>query len=104
MTSQLADAKAMSERQQLQVKNAKAYLESVLAHLSSGVLVVDEYFQLRTVNGSGHPYTGCAAARYARPAAAEIAVRYPLLRPFCEAVMMAFDEAQATNGRTRSSV
>ena len=36
MTVQLFDAKTMSEQQQRQVQNAKAYLESVLAHLSSG--------------------------------------------------------------------
>ena len=34
------------------MENAKAYLESVLAHLSSGVIVVDEQFRLRSVNSS----------------------------------------------------
>jgi nitrogen fixation/metabolism regulation signal transduction histidine kinase len=92
MTSQLADAKAMSERQQLQVKNAKAYLESVLAHLSSGVLVVDEQFRLRTVNGSAVQILDAPIPEMQGLPLPEIAIRLPLLRPFCEAVMQAFDE------------
>ena len=92
MTSQLADAKAMSERQQLQVKNAKAYLESVLAHLSSGVMVVDEQFRLRTVNGSAVQILDAPLADMQGMPLPEIAASHPLLRPFCEAVMQAFDE------------
>jgi len=93
MTSQLADAKTMSERQQLQVKNAKAYLESVLAHLSSGVLVADEQFRLRTVNGSAVQILDAPLADMQGMPLPEIAVHYPLLRLFCEAVVQAFDEA-----------
>ena len=93
MTSQLADAKTMSERQQLQVKNAKAYLESVLAHLSSGVLVVDEKFRLRTVNGSAVQILGAPLPGMQGLPLSEIAVQYPLLRPFCDAVMKAFNES-----------
>ena len=93
MTSQLADAKTMSERQQLQVKNAKAYLESVLAHLSSGVLVVDEQFRLRTVNGSAVQILDAPLADMQGMPLPEIAALNPLLRPFCEAVIHAFDEA-----------
>ena len=96
MTSQLADAKAMSERQQLQVKNAKAYLESVLAHLSSGVLVVDEKFRLRTVNGSAVQILDAPLPDMQGVPLAEIAARHPLLRPFCEAVMGAFGEAEGS--------
>ena len=92
MTLQLADAKAMSERQQLQVKNAKAYLESVLAHLSSGVLVVDDQFRLRTVNGSAVQILGAPLPDMQGMPLAEIAALHSLLRPFCAAVMQAFDE------------
>lgn len=94
MTSQLADAKTMSERQQLQVKNAKAYLESVLAHLSSGVLVVDEQFRLRTVNGSAMQILDAPLPEMQGMALPDIANHHPLLRPFCEAVMQAFGETQ----------
>jgi nitrogen fixation/metabolism regulation signal transduction histidine kinase len=96
MTSQLADAKLMSERQQLQVKNAKAYLESVLAHLSSGVLVVDEKYRLRTLNSSAMQILDAPLADMQGIPLPEIAALYPLLRPFCEAVIQSFEETSNT--------
>ena len=50
MTRQLADASAVVEKKQQQLEAAKVYLESILAHLSSGVLTFDEKFHLRTTN------------------------------------------------------
>ena len=95
MTSQLADAKNMSERQQLQVKNAKAYLESVLAHLSSGVLVVDDQFRLRTLNSSAMQILDAPLSDMQGIPLSEIAARHPLLRPFCDAVIQAFEETSS---------
>lgn len=93
MTSQLADAKTMSEQQKLQVENAKAYLESVLAHLSSGVLVADEQFRLRSVNGSAMQILGASFLDMQGMPLPEIAVQNPLLRLFFTTVMQAFDAA-----------
>lgn len=50
MTSQLDDARLEAERRRQQVENARAYLESILANLSTGVLVFDAQFILRTCN------------------------------------------------------
>ena len=50
MTRQLADAKRDTERHRVEVESARAYLESILANLSAGVLVFDRGFTLRTVN------------------------------------------------------
>jgi len=50
MTRQLADAKRDTERHRIEVESARAYLESILASLSAGVLVFDRRFTLRTVN------------------------------------------------------
>jgi nitrogen fixation/metabolism regulation signal transduction histidine kinase len=50
MTRQLADAKRDTERHRIEVESARAYLESILANLSAGVLVFDGQFSLRTVN------------------------------------------------------
>jgi nitrogen fixation/metabolism regulation signal transduction histidine kinase len=52
MTLQLAEAQARAERTQAQVAHAKAYLESVLAHLSAGVLTFDGALRLRSANPS----------------------------------------------------
>jgi len=50
MTRQLADARRDTERHRAEVESARAYLESILANLSAGVLVFDRRFLLRTVN------------------------------------------------------
>ena len=50
MTKQLAEAKMTTELSQHQLQAAKAYLESILAHLSTGVLVFDQQFYLRNIN------------------------------------------------------
>ncbi len=50
MTRQLDDARRETERHRADVESARAYLESILATLSTGVLVFDRRFVLRTVN------------------------------------------------------
>jgi len=92
MTAYLADAKRMGQQQQRQVENAKAYLESVLAHLSSGVLVVDEQHRLRSSNPSANQILGVPLQEVEGKTLAEIAAGHPLLRSFIEAVMRGFGE------------
>lgn len=73
MTMQLADAREAVERNRRALEDAKAYLESVLANLSAGVMVLDDDWRLVTFNASagrilhqdlmpflGHPVTGVA--------------------------------------------
>ena len=50
MTRQLDDARRDTECHRVEVESARAYLESILANLSAGVLVFDRRFMLRTVN------------------------------------------------------
>jgi nitrogen fixation/metabolism regulation signal transduction histidine kinase len=52
MTLQLADARSLAERNQEQVAHAKAYLESILANLSAGVIAFDNDLRLRSANPS----------------------------------------------------
>jgi len=52
MTSQLADARESVERNRKEVEDAKAYLESVLANMSAGVMVLDDQLRLVTFNAS----------------------------------------------------
>ena len=92
MTAYLADAKRTGEQQQLQVENAKVYLESVLAHLSSGVLVVDEQHRLRSSNPSANQILGVPLQEMAGKTLREIAAEHALLRSFIEAVMQGFGE------------
>ncbi|MDR1646544.1 MAG: HAMP domain-containing protein [Zoogloeaceae bacterium] len=50
MTEQLADARQEAERRRGEVESARAYLESILANLSAGVLAFDRNGVLRTIN------------------------------------------------------
>jgi nitrogen fixation/metabolism regulation signal transduction histidine kinase len=50
MTRQLDDATKATERNRARVEAARGYLETILAHLSSGVLAMNEKGELRTYN------------------------------------------------------
>ncbi|MDX9706435.1 MAG: ATP-binding protein [Azospira sp.] len=50
MTRQLDDARREAERHRAEVEAGHAYLESILANLSAGVLVFDRHARLTTVN------------------------------------------------------
>jgi len=50
MTRQLNDARHETERHRSELESARGYLESILANLSTGVLVFDRHFVLRTIN------------------------------------------------------
>ena len=52
MTRQLSDARASVEKNRTELESAKAYLESVLANMSAGVMVLDRNFKLVTCNES----------------------------------------------------
>ena len=61
MTHQLEDARSQAERNQAEVVKSKAYLESILAHLSAGVLVFDEGLTLHSANPSASAILGLKA-------------------------------------------
>ena len=61
MTRQLEDARSQAERNQAEVSTSKAYLESILAHLSAGVLVFDDALTLRSANPSASAILGLQA-------------------------------------------
>ena len=58
MTHQLEDARSEAERNQAEVSKSKAYLESILAHLSAGVLVFDDALTLQSANPSASAILG----------------------------------------------
>jgi nitrogen fixation/metabolism regulation signal transduction histidine kinase len=52
MTAQLAEAQKKAEESRSAIETTNAYLESILANLSAGVLAFDNAFRLRTANPS----------------------------------------------------
>jgi len=92
MTHQLSDARRASEQQRREVESAKGYLESVLTHLSSGVLALDDEFRLRSVNTSAAQILGAPLQEMERMSLRQIADKFNLLHSFCETVVAAFAE------------
>ncbi len=52
MTQQLDDATKAAESSRARVEAARGYLETILAHLSSGVMALNQRGELRTFNGA----------------------------------------------------
>ncbi len=86
MIAQLSAAQRLSEQQQRQVEDAKTHLESVLAHLSSGVLVLDEQFNLRSTNASASQILGVSWQEMNSKNLQTLWNDHVLLRPFLDAV------------------
>lgn len=91
MTRHLFEAKRVSEQQQREVESAKGYLESVLTHLSSGVLALDNELRLRSVNPSAAQILAAPLQEMERLSLNQIAEKYSLLRSFCDTVAAAIN-------------
>ncbi len=62
MTRQLSEAREQLARNHQQTEQAKAFLERVLANLSSGVIVLDETLRVRNLNSAAAQILGVAAS------------------------------------------
>jgi nitrogen fixation/metabolism regulation signal transduction histidine kinase len=62
MTRQLSDAREQVAQNHQETEQAKAFLERVLANLSSGVVVLDDALRVRTTNGAAAQILGVDAA------------------------------------------
>ena len=102
MIRQLSDAKTASELQQRQVMRAKGYLESVLTHLSSGVLGLEDNLRLRSVNTSAVQILGAPLHEMQRKTMEQIAERFTLLSSFCKTISEAF--AEVPNGEWQRQI
>jgi len=90
MTAQLADAKQKTEDSQRATETTRAYLESVLSNLSSGVLAFDDRYRLRTANPSAAVILQQPFADLAGIALSEWGGRLPAIASFGELVAEAF--------------
>jgi nitrogen fixation/metabolism regulation signal transduction histidine kinase len=92
MTGQLDEARAAAEANHAQLETAKAYLESILANLSTGVLVFDEARSLRTANRAA----GTILDEDFTPLAGVQLGRWDKLREFTRTLAEEFDKKTKT--------
>lgn len=94
MTRQLGEATQAAERNRNRVEAARGYLETILAHLSSGVLALDEQAQLRTYNLAANSILGVNLAELVNQPLSRLAEQQPALGPFVTTVLQHFHEDQ----------
>jgi nitrogen fixation/metabolism regulation signal transduction histidine kinase len=90
MTQQLEEARNTAQRNQQEVESARAYLENILANLSSGVLVFDESLRLHNANPSAEQILRVPLSNLEGLTIEECAVREPALESFKNEILEGF--------------
>ena len=96
MTRQLDDATKASERNSVRVEAARGYLETILAHLLSGVLALNEKAELRTYNVAASNILGINLAPYENKAFAKISQSQTFLAEFIQLLQAHFESTKNT--------
>ncbi len=94
MTEQLAAARTVAQRNQQEVENARAYLESILANLSSGVIVFDETLRMRAINQSAEQILQIPLVNFEGLTIEECAEQEPGLRLLASEIRNGFDSEE----------
>ena len=91
MTRQLDDATQASENNRVRVEAARSYLETILSHLSSGVLAINEKGELRTYNLTASTILGLNLAQYENQQFTLIAENEAFLAEFISLIKTHFE-------------
>jgi nitrogen fixation/metabolism regulation signal transduction histidine kinase len=91
MTRQLDDATKTSDRNRARVEAARGYLETILAHLLSGVLAINEKAELRTYNVAASNILGMSLAPFENQPFAKIAASQPFLAELIQLLQAHFE-------------
>jgi nitrogen fixation/metabolism regulation signal transduction histidine kinase len=94
MTEQLAQAQAREQESRHAIETTRAYLESILANLSSGVLAFDNALRLRSANPSASVILQQPLSEVVGEPMAEWGKRLPALAGFAELVADGWDKAR----------
>lgn len=94
MTRRIAQARDAADRSQQAVESQRAYLETVLGRLSSGVIVLDEAHRLRTANTAARQILHIDMPDDHIPTIEELEYEHPRLSRWIEAVRQHIDATQ----------
>ncbi|MGH8667379.1 MAG: ATP-binding protein [Burkholderiales bacterium] len=94
MIEQLSEARESAEHHQLELARAKGYLESLLAHLSTGVMSFDVQMRLRSSNPSAGAILGLELDPLLGVQLADIAQSAAELAPLAGAIADGFAQAK----------
>lgn len=96
MTDQLAVARDETRRSQRQVESERAHLETVLGHLSSGVLTLDTDGRLSTANPAAQEILKLDLGLCQGRALCELGETHPMLSGFCELLSRHISDSGST--------
>lgn len=96
MTQQLDDATQAAERNRSRVEAARGYLETILAHLSSGVIALNKRGELRTFNEAAINILGEPLQHFVGLSTEEMVIKQPRLEAFFLAIA-AHNQANLTS-------
>jgi len=91
MTRRIERARNDAQQSRQQAEEQRAYMEGVLANLSSGVLTLDQKHTLRSLNQAAVQILGVELDHELGESFAQLAVKQPTLRHFVEAIMPHLD-------------
>lgn len=91
MTRQLGDANKANERNRQRLEAARGYLETILAHLSSGVLAINRNGELGTFNLAAIDILGLNLAPYENQQFTQIALENHFLAEFVKVIQTHFE-------------
>ncbi len=94
MTRRIHRAQSQIKRAQQETETQRTYLETVLTHLSSGVLSFDARGQLQTHNAAAGQILGADLGAGVEHSPGWLRETYPHLAPFAEALAHAFEQGQ----------
>jgi nitrogen fixation/metabolism regulation signal transduction histidine kinase len=104
MTARLSQAQQKEEEDRRAIETTRAYLESVLANLSAGVLVFDSSFRLRTANPSAAVILQQPLADLVGVPIADWGRRLPPLAAFAEFVAASFREGRVGQWQRQAEI
>ena len=90
MTRQIADATEAMERNQQMLEDSKAYLESILSNLTSGVLTFDERLYVKTMNAAANGILSVPAGAFHGIKLSEWPRHVQAVAPFAEIALRHF--------------
>jgi len=94
MTEHIRKAQLQTRRSQREAEAQRAYLETVLAHLSSGVVSVDAKLRMQSLNSAVALLLGINLDRYRNKTIADIADDEPRLQPFLEVITKSITDGE----------
>lgn len=94
MTRRIGQARDHADRSQREVEGQRAYLETVLDRLSSGVLTFDDEHRVRTANPAAEKILGANLQRLIGSPVTNFALNSPVLRQFAEGLQAPLRQSQ----------